>query len=281
MAGLLRQTYWEIRKEPDKWLAIIGQHVSPSLRARLKYESELDYWRGELENLRKWFIRRETDWWGVEPPPEEIRLPEDGSRLWQTVAIERLHARYPYCAEELGVALDDFAGKRILEIGCGPLLPILQFERCERHGLDPLMAAFADAGWPIYDLDARMLQGYGERMPYPDGYFDGVICRNALDHVDDVAAVGREIARVLKPGGRFLGAVEYHPPTREEPHQLDDEAMVSLFAGLDMRKVSDRGKRAFHEDLARRHALDLAALNRRSSPDSPNRHTAWHGTKRV
>jgi hypothetical protein len=37
---------------------------------------------------------------------------------------------------ELQLDADAFAGKRVLEIGCGPLVPILQFDDCERHGVD-------------------------------------------------------------------------------------------------------------------------------------------------
>ena len=45
------------------------------------------------------------------------------------------------------------------------------------------------------------LLGDGAQLPFRDGSFDGVVCSEVLEHVEDDAAVVREIARVLKPGG--------------------------------------------------------------------------------
>ncbi|MEM1373599.1 MAG: methyltransferase domain-containing protein [Pseudomonadota bacterium] len=45
---------------------------------------------------------------------------------------------------------------------------------------------------------------WGEALPYADGAFDHVVCVDVLEHVQDLAQVCREVARVLKPGGLFL-----------------------------------------------------------------------------
>jgi SAM-dependent methyltransferase len=44
----------------------------------------------------------------------------------------------------------------------------------------------------------------GERLPFPDGCFDGLFLINVLEHVADVEAVLRECARVLRGNGRWL-----------------------------------------------------------------------------
>jgi demethylmenaquinone methyltransferase/2-methoxy-6-polyprenyl-1,4-benzoquinol methylase len=51
-------------------------------------------------------------------------------------------------------------------------------------------------------------------MPYADATFDCVSCGYALRNVPDVEMALAEIARVLKPGGRFLSLDFAHPKNR-------------------------------------------------------------------
>jgi SAM-dependent methyltransferase len=50
--------------------------------------------------------------------------------------------------------------------------------------------------------DAKV--GVGEAIPWADASFDLVFADNVAEHLADPAAVFAEVARVLKPGGRFL-----------------------------------------------------------------------------
>jgi SAM-dependent methyltransferase len=47
--------------------------------------------------------------------------------------------------------------------------------------------------------------GIAERIPFADRSFDGAVGLNVLHHVPDLAAAIAEIARVLRPGARFVG----------------------------------------------------------------------------
>jgi SAM-dependent methyltransferase len=46
--------------------------------------------------------------------------------------------------------------------------------------------------------------GTAERLPWPDGSFDRLICINAIHHFGDKPAFIAEAFRVLRPGGRLL-----------------------------------------------------------------------------
>lgn len=41
-------------------------------------------------------------------------------------------------------------------------------------------------------------------LPFPDGSFDDAVCCVSVDYLVEPAAVFREVARVLRPGGRFV-----------------------------------------------------------------------------
>jgi demethylmenaquinone methyltransferase/2-methoxy-6-polyprenyl-1,4-benzoquinol methylase len=51
---------------------------------------------------------------------------------------------------------------------------------------------------------ARLVQGFGERLPFVEGQFDFVTMGYALRHVDDLDQTFSEYRRVLKTGGRVL-----------------------------------------------------------------------------
>lgn len=57
-------------------------------------------------------------------------------------------------------------------------------------------------------LTVAVHQGKGERLPFPDAYFDFVNCAEVTEHVDDPRQVAREIFRVLKPSGK--GYISFH-----------------------------------------------------------------------
>jgi ubiquinone/menaquinone biosynthesis C-methylase UbiE len=239
-----------------------------------KYEAEIDYWRSELNNLRSWFIESSKDWWGLLPPRSEQKLND--SVIWQTNAVLTMHRLRPTYHEELKLGGDFFSGKRVLEVGCGPLVPLLQFTNCIRHGIDPLANLYIEAGWPLYDYDAKIINGFAEKMPYPDAYFDAVISVNALDHVDDFPRVANEIQRVVKPGGGIYFEVECHEPTVTEPLRLNDSIVGSAFGKSDMHKVCERGKKEMFSDLvARFHLIE----DRFTDFGNNERFALWHGTR--
>jgi SAM-dependent methyltransferase len=234
----------------------------------------LQYWKGELINLSRWYNEGSIDWWGISSPSPNAKVSV--SDIWATNAVMTMHRIRPNYLEELKIGSDSLRGKRVLEVGCGPLAPILQFSDCVRHGLDPLLNMYVDAGWPLYDYDAKFVNAKGESMPYIDSYFDVVISVNALDHVDDFGKVASEIQRVLKVGGELYFEVEYHHATITEPLELSDDVVRKSFSSCDMKKIIERGKRDTFQALTDRFGL---IRNRFSHFTNDEKFATWHGKR--
>jgi demethylmenaquinone methyltransferase/2-methoxy-6-polyprenyl-1,4-benzoquinol methylase len=58
-----------------------------------------------------------------------------------------------------------------------------------------------------------VVRGEAERLPFADGEFDALTFTYLLRYVDDPAATLRELARVVKPGGR-IASLEFGVPPR-------------------------------------------------------------------
>ena len=144
--------------------------------------------------------------------------------------------RYTY-TEHFGLNPDDYRGKRIMDIGCGPRGSLEWCEGAEELvGLDPLAHKY-ERIQPYPEPRMNYVRGSAEAIPFPDGYFDFVTSLNSLDHVDDPPAAITEIARVTRPGGRFLLLVEInHPPRRAEPWRLQWDVVDDVAAaGFDVK----------------------------------------------
>ncbi|MEI8405362.1 MAG: class I SAM-dependent methyltransferase [Actinomycetes bacterium] len=120
-------------------------------------------------------------------------------------------------AEHFGVHRSFFAGKRILDIGCGPRGSLeWASDTSRRVGSDPLVDAYSEFGIDLHAIE--YMADPVEHLSSAYGSFDVVSSLNSLDHVDDLATAMSEIARVLVPGGSFLLEGEFgHSPTPAEP----------------------------------------------------------------
>jgi demethylmenaquinone methyltransferase/2-methoxy-6-polyprenyl-1,4-benzoquinol methylase len=113
-------------------------------------------------------------------------------------------------------AIDPRPGQRILDVATGT--GMVAFELARRGaaviGLDQSEHMLSRArtriatGHPV-----TFIQGEAEHLPFADAEFDALTFTYLLRYVDDRAATMRELARVLKPGGR-IGMVEFGVPAR-------------------------------------------------------------------
>jgi ubiquinone/menaquinone biosynthesis C-methylase UbiE len=102
------------------------------------------------------------------------------------------------------------AGDHVLDVcsGMGGPARYFSYHRgCRVTGLDLTESRVQGAAGltKLAGLDQRVSfrQGDAQAMPFADAGFDVAISQEALLHVPDKAAVIRECARVLKPGGRL------------------------------------------------------------------------------
>ena len=73
----------------------------------------------------------------------------------------------------------------------------------------------------------------GVYFPLPDGSFDSVFCTQVLEHVFTPELFVREIARVLKPGGKLLLTVPFVWDEHEQPHDCARYSSFGLRALLE------------------------------------------------
>lgn len=92
--------------------------------------------------------------------------------------------------------------RRLLELGSGgsDLLDSLGGALAVASDLSHEMLRQRPAGSP-----SRRVVAVGEHLPFPDAHFDAMFSINVLEHVSDLGRVVAESARVLEPGGIWLG----------------------------------------------------------------------------
>lgn len=177
-----------------------------------------------------------------------------------------------------GLTPEFFAGKRILDVGCGPRGSLeWATMAAECVGVDPLAEDYRELGVDRHTM--RYVRAPAEVLPFDAASFDVVTLLNSLDHVDDVARTIAEVSRVAADAASLLLTVEVrHRPTAAEPHWLD-WTVLDAFEDWTVAWSARNGIRRDHnlyrsadEDLAYRRGAGLlrARLIRRAhaGPDS-------------
>ncbi|MBK6920719.1 MAG: methyltransferase domain-containing protein [Deltaproteobacteria bacterium] len=106
-------------------------------------------------------------------------------------------------------------GKSVLDVGTGDgtyaLVAASRGAEATGVDVDPEMLRAAEQRAGAMKLDVSFVKGRAERLPVDDRRFDLVLAVTVLCFVEDPAASFRELARVLRPGGRVvLGELGRH-----------------------------------------------------------------------
>lgn len=124
--------------------------------------------------------------------------------------FDQFHIRGSQATAELAQLLSPQAGQRLVDLGCGiggPARRLAAEHGCEVVGLD-LTEVYCRTARELSALvklagQNRFVCGDALRLPFAESSFDIVWTQHAAMNIADKARLYREVARVLKPGGRF------------------------------------------------------------------------------
>jgi demethylmenaquinone methyltransferase / 2-methoxy-6-polyprenyl-1,4-benzoquinol methylase len=105
------------------------------------------------------------------------------------------------------------ADARVLDVATGTGLVARSLVRrygCSVVGLDQ-SAEMLGRARALVGTSVELVQGQAEQLPFEDGSFDALTFTYLLRYVDDPAATMRELARVVRPGGR-IAMLEFYVP---------------------------------------------------------------------
>lgn len=123
---------------------------------------------------------------------EGRRMPAEALARWMSRFAAHLPTARPLTVVDLGSGVGRLT-PALAETFGGPVF-----------GVEPAAAMREVAQASATHPAVTYVEGEAARIPLPDGSVDAVLMFLSLHHVPDRAVGAREIARVLKPGGRVL-----------------------------------------------------------------------------
>jgi SAM-dependent methyltransferase len=126
------------------------------------------------------------------------------------------------------------ANKKVVDIGCGygRTREVVESLGGEWVGVEP------------FEGGAHTVVGDAENLPFEDESFDVAIMDAVLEHIPDAGKAFAEVARVLKPGGVFIGYVAFMECYHEISYShLSFKALehYSNMNGMTLEKISGGG----------------------------------------
>ena len=158
--------------------------------------------------------QRARDQWTHDPAGAVYgRAHEFGTReFFDEVERHRYEEYAPWMPEVMG--FDDFAGQRLLEVGCGMGTDLLQFARggAKVTGVDltPRSVETSRHHLELFGQPGDFALSDAEKLPFADESFEVAYSNGVLHHTPDTAAAVREIHRVLQPGGLARVMLYHH-----------------------------------------------------------------------
>ena len=170
-----------------------AERVDPLERHRIKSAGETIASRDDAA-IKSLYVELGRDFWNLAAAQSDYEVPVLSA------------------PETLRTVTDALAGTGglILDAGCGPN-PAVAIALCQDSSRSIVAL---DLGWGMVRTAKSVAerQGLGllavagdvERLPFRRGVFDGLVCDDTIEHLPNDAAGVKELARVLRLGGRAL-----------------------------------------------------------------------------
>jgi SAM-dependent methyltransferase len=195
--------------------------------------------------------------------------------------VDEFHIGGQAITRELAAAAGLKPGMHILDIGCGLGGPCRLFADeygCIATGID-ITAEYIDVATRLSEMTrlqqgTNFVQGNATDLPFADNSFDFAWTQHVQMNIADKKKMYEEIARVLKPGGRFVyydvfstghSPVYFPVPWASGPsisHLITTDELKELLnsAGLKQLTTTDRTEKSIHSFKIKLPALSTQLL---------------------
>ena len=158
--------------------------------------------------------------------------------------------------------------ERALDLGCGVghtlrrVAPMVAFAVGADATLEMMQAGRASV---VTALNAAFAQTDATALPFADAAFDLATCRLAAHHFTDALSAFREVARVLRGGGRFVLVDNYAPDDPELDAFINE--LETLRDASHVRNHTVAGWRALLENAGLRASVESELLTTNLTTD--------------
>jgi ubiquinone/menaquinone biosynthesis C-methylase UbiE len=171
---------------------------------------------------------------------------------------------YYSALRRLPVDIHDYAGRSVLEVGCGMGEGLNFLSRItgarQLVGLDRSTLAIERARAKLSrDPQLRYTEGDAENLPFNDGEFDVIINIESSHNYPNLGRFFDEVARVLKPGGHF-SYLDIFTPTgeerftaaRDQPRPLEWTGSLDISDGVKLAITERMQPGSYFSEIGRR-----------------------------
>jgi SAM-dependent methyltransferase len=179
------------------------------------------------EDAVQWLISQPEQQEIVKACYYDAPLSAAAHRYWQSVEWQSIREYAPTPPTQ---SLDIGAGNGISSYALakdGWQVTALEPDPSDLVGVGAIQALARQEQLPI-----EVVKEFGEDLPFADASFDLVFARQVLHHAKDLTQLCKEIARVLRPGGKFIAVRDHVIAAKADlPEFLSSHPLHNLYGG--------------------------------------------------